>query len=143
LIDPDLIIAQAESLQLFKLIGGAADAAALVGTGQALGDGPNAYVLPTVDDPQPPRGLGAPQPVTSTFGLLIMLRRHGDPTGALGMAQIKILQRRLHAGFLGWKAPDCQPCYWRGGRLLHFDKSSLWWLEEFACVTTVVPTLRP
>lgn len=142
MIDPDLVIAHLQTLSLFKVVGGAAEAAALMGTGQAVGEGPNAYVVPMADDAAKPASQGGPQRVTGTFGVLLMVRRHGDALGQKTMNRLRPLRMQLLTGMLGLQlAPELQPCWWRGGRMHDFTKESLWWLDEYAADYGVAPAL--
>ncbi len=140
MIDPELIIARVKSLSLFAVVGGAAEAAALMKSASARGDGPNAYVVPMADDAQPPKAAGGPQPSLTTVGVMIMVRRHGDASGEMAMNRLYPLRQALRTGMAGWPPADgFQPMFWRGGRLLDFDTASLWWLEEFSSRSAFFP----
>ena len=142
MIDPDLVITQLTSLGLFALVGGAAEVATLMEPGKALGEGPNAYVVPLAEEPQPPKSAGGPQVVVGTIGVVMMVRRHGDALGGRTMNRLTPLRRALRAGLLGW-SPEAgiDPLFFRGGRLLHFEPTALWWQDDFSARYGIAPTI--
>lgn len=144
MIDAELIIARLQQAGRFKLVGGAAEVAAAMDTGQALGDGPNAYVVPLADDPATPPSPGGPQLVVSTFGVIVMVRRFGDAIGQVTMNRLQALEDPLLDCVMGWSPAPCfDPCWWRGGKLLSFQSASLWWMYEFATRVGISPNPNP
>lgn len=138
MIDPEVVIAQVKSLKLgpvnlFKMVGGAADYAATQEPGHAMGDGPNAYVVPMADDNQPPKSPNGPQVGVSGVGVVIALTKRGDLLGRKSLDALFPLRQQLIKGLGTFvPAPGYWPLYWRGGRLLDFKTGSIWWLDEFA-----------
>lgn len=119
--------------KLFKIVGGAAQAAALMKGSVPLGIGPEAYVIPMGDMVGQPHGeYGTAQSIAARFGIALMVRIAGDSSGVTGLEKIEDLQRDLRAGLLGWQPGAAySPCVLAGGRLLDFQPQALWWLEEF------------
>lgn len=138
MIDPQLVIDRLRSLDLFMVVGGAAEAAAVKDT--AAGAGPAAYVVPLANEPTDPRSPGGPQVVVASIGVLVMVRRNGDAKGGVTMNRLRHLQDRLLDGLLGWQPSEqFGPLWWRGGQLQGFDAAALWWLDSYACHTTITP----
>jgi hypothetical protein len=141
MIDPELAMAQLKSLNLFRVVGGAAELAELKQPGKALGDGPNAYVVPLSDEPQPPRSEGGPQPMVTSFGVVIMVRRHGDALGQKTMNALRPLRVQLLSGLLGWSpSTGFGKLFYRGGHLSDFTTAALWWQDDYACHCGIAPT---
>ena len=141
MIDHTLIIDRVKSLKLFRDVGGAAEFAGLQ-SGGAIGAGPNAYVMSSRDRSDPPKGPSGPQVTTITFGLVLMVRAHGDALGGATMNRLTPLRRTLMAGLLGWiPAEGYSPIWHTDGNKLGFDPEALWWFEEFSTRCTIHPAL--
>lgn len=141
MIDPAQVIARIQTLSQFRLVEGAAELATLLDpTKPVIGDGPNAYVVSMAEEPQPPKSAGGPQVLVSTFGVVIMVRRRGDALGAKTMNKLRPLHLALQGALLGW-IPDTgfDPLFYRGGRLLHFEPSALWWQDDFSSRCGIAP----
>ena len=132
MIDPQVVITQITTLNIFKKVGGSADYAATHETGHVIGDGPNAYVVPLADDNQPPASPGGPQMAMSGIGVIIVLTKRGDLTGEKSLDALLPLRRQLQAGISKFSPfPGAWPLFSRGGRLLDFKTGSLWWMDEY------------
>lgn len=137
MIDHAAAIARLQAMGIFKQTGGAAEVAALIDGKAAVGLGPGAFVVPMADRPGAPHGSrDIAQPVTVTFGIVLMVRFAGDATGGKATQNMQAIQAQLQAAFIGWRPGNgFEPAYYAGGHLLDFQPQALWWLEEFSTVT--------
>ena len=113
---------------LFRVIGGAVSYAAATKPGQALGDGPNAYVIPVSDLPTTAPADGGPQVVQSEFQVQIFLRLHGDAGGFAKEDELLALEDSLLKTLLGWRpAPYLGRLVLARAGLSDFRDQELWW----------------
>lgn len=140
MIDHSLVIARLTATGVFRQVGGAADATAVMAGNAPMGEGPAAFVVPVSDHPSQPITDSGMQTATVTFGVLVMVRKAGDPTGASGLDPLKTVQDGLHAALLGWDGIDgYSAIWWAGGRILDLQPGAIWWLEEYSADTGIAP----
>jgi hypothetical protein len=119
---------KADGTTLFRVVGGAVGYAAATKPGQALGDGPNAYVIPVADLPTTAPADGGPQVVQSEFQVQIFLRLHGDAAGFAKEEELLALEDALLKTLLGWRpAPYLGRLVLSRAGLSDFRDQELWW----------------
>ena len=122
------VATKSDGSKLFRHVGGSINYAAATKPGQALGDGPNAYVLPIADQPQAAASDGGPQVVQSEFMVQIFLRLFGDATGFAKEDELLLLEESLLKTFLGWRpAPHLGRLALSRAGLSDFKDQELWW----------------
>ncbi|MBI3447217.1 MAG: hypothetical protein HY055_18075 [Magnetospirillum sp.] len=118
--------------KLAHLVEGSIAYAAATKAGAALGDGPNFYVLPLGDLPEPAKAEGGPQVVMSQFQVQVFQRLHGSVQGFTKEAELVDLENRILGSLLGWR-----PETWLGplslarAGLSDFKDQELWWGMAF------------
>jgi len=120
--------AKTDGAKLFRLVGGAISYGAATKPGHALGDGPNAYVLPVADMPSAPLADGGPQVVQSEFMVQIFMRLHGDAAGFAKETELLALEDQVLKTLLGWRpAPYLGRLGLSRAALSDFRDQELWW----------------
>lgn len=106
--------------------------AAATKPGAALGDGPNAYVLPLADQAKTVPDQSLPQMIHSEFQVQIFLRLFSNPTGHGINKTLIDMEMRLQGALLGWSPGDGMGgvVFVRGG-LSDFRNSEMWWGMTF------------
>ena len=130
-----------DKAKLFRLVGGSISYAAATKPGHALGDGPNAYLLPLADMPVTAPADGGPQVVQSEFMLQIFLRLYGDASGFAKEAELLMLEDRVMKTLLGWRPEKYlgRLVLSRSG-LSDFRDQELWWGIVFRTTYALIPT---
>jgi len=134
-------VTDANGAKLFRVVQGSISYAAATKAGAALGDGPNAYVLPLADLPNPAQSDGGPQVVVSQFQVQIFIRLHGSVHGFAKELELVDLENRVLASLLGW-APGTnlkRLTLARSG-LSDFRDQELWWGMVFQTRYGIQPT---
>ena len=125
---------------LFRLVEGSISYAAATKAGSALGDGPNAYVLPLADMPEPATANGGPQMVVSQFQVQLFIRLHGSVHGFEKEVQLVDLEERVLNSLLGWSpGPDLYRLSLARAGLSDFSGQELWWGMAFATRYAIMP----
>lgn len=132
----DRLTAQATA---FRSIEGALELAALEEPGKTPGQGPNAYVVPLAEDGGPNRmATIVSQAISVRFGVVIMVRRHGDPRGTKKAADLAALRQSVTDALVGWQpSPNHEPVLFGRGRLSDIRGGALWWMDEYTTETSL------
>ena len=80
---------------------------------------------------------GVRQRRTIGMGVIMAITNHRDRRGAQALSELEVARGQVIQALLGWE-PDGSDgmVTYRRGRLLNFNRATIWWQDEF-----VVPTL--
>lgn len=121
----------------FRLIEGALELEALTAAPPA--QTPALYVLPLSEAAEAnDRINGVSQRVSLVFGVVIVLRRHGDAAGAAKLDALTPLRTAVRDVLLGWSPDqDHEAVTYHSGRLVDMGNSAVWWLDAYHCNTFI------
>lgn len=124
-----------------RAVGGAADLDAAMRPGARITP-PMAYVMPLGERAGAAQGRTAVlrQPVSCTFGVVLVIQALRDNEGREALQALSTLRAQLSLGLVGW-VPDAdtgEQVTYLGGELVQFEGDGrLWWSDEFQHTTHV------
>lgn len=94
---------------------------------------PAAYVFPIGDDAGPNRaGTGHSQPVTTTVGVLLILRAVGNAQGGRARDVVTVMRDAINRELAGWQPEGADaPIDYAGGVLVDVRPGEIWWLLRY------------
>jgi len=131
----ELLAGQANPDGPFRSVEGALELEAL--TDRPPARSPALYVLPLSEQAgDNTRATAVSQRLAIVFGVVIVLRRHGDAGGAAKLDELSPLRQAVRGTLLGW-APDQahDVVTFHSGRLADMGNGAVWWLDAWQTAT--------
>lgn len=119
-----------------RLVEGVAELAAI----GAVTQSPAAYVLPAAEraGPNTAGTYTVDQQVTLNLGVCLIVKKHGDSTGAAASLHLETVKEAVKDELVGWEPPGgTDLVIYGGGRLIDLKDGEVWYLLSFATTTRI------